>query len=139
MQLNVTITNNTTRACLATVAFAATNEAVNQPWRIDWGDGTIDAVVAGTLTKAHTYAKDGSYNISARANDSRASSVLTVGVHPFPVFDSDKRRLTIPERQRLEAQKAGDIAQVSDEIGSDAGNSAGGYTVKNPATKQADA
>jgi hypothetical protein len=138
MQLNVTVTNNTTRACLATVAFNAAFETVNQPWRIDWGDGTIDSIVAGTLTKTHTYAKDGSYNISARCNDSRSSQVLTVGVLPFPVFDPDKPRLTWPERWKRESDRVAAMTQVKDELGDDAGNSAGGYTVKNPTTKQAD-
>lgn len=48
----------------------------------------------------------------------------------FPVHDPDKRRKTVPERWKAEAEKAKAINQVTDEIGSDPGNTAGGLTIK---------
>lgn len=117
--------------------------------RVDWNDGTayqsMNLDVAGSggapnrYSLDHTYATYSAANYSVRVMGSsgQANQTLQIAVGVPPLFESDKRRLTQPERWALEAQKAKDIVQPSDEIGSDPGNHAApGGTVKNPTTRQ---
>jgi hypothetical protein len=64
--------------------FEPTLEQATQPVRINWGDGTaVDAVASGTLTKTHTYAKEGFFNVVAQANDVRQNFRIKAGTPDY--------------------------------------------------------
>lgn len=52
----------------------------NQPYKIDWGDGTaIDQRASGVTTGTHDYAKPGPYVVTVQANDVSSRQPISVG------------------------------------------------------------
>lgn len=69
----------------ATVTFTAPE--VNQPWKVDWGDGTVETKASGTASGNHTYAKSDTYKVTVSANDNANTQPITVGQTPFKAYD----------------------------------------------------
>jgi PKD repeat protein len=63
-----------------------------QPWKVDWGDGTVATVASGTTSASHTYAKAGFFKITVRGNDASATQTVRVGVPAYPALDAQKMR-----------------------------------------------
>ena len=64
------------------------DQAAGFEWALDFGDGTTEAVVAGTaspLARTHTFAEPGTYNVTATATD-KDSGVSTVAMHEITVL-----------------------------------------------------
>jgi hypothetical protein len=107
--------------------------------RVEWGDNTLyesmTLTTPGTgglpnlYTKAHTYVNPGTVQIEIFDQVKERHKLIVGG--PYPWYDPDKRRKTIPERQQEMLTQIDAMRQVKDEIGPP-DNSVGPYTVKTP-------
>jgi len=66
-----------------TVTWDASYEAVDQAYRIEWGDGTTGAPAGGVNQVVHVYAKEGFYKVAVRSNDTSLTQSLKVGTPDF--------------------------------------------------------
>lgn len=111
MNIKVARTAPDSMQVTATVTFSTTMGETDQPYRIDWGDGTAIAPIgAGAAPQNHIYAKAGTYEVWASANDVRVHAQVTVQdlTHPlYPVFDPIKAPpVTVKDQQAEELEQA---------------------------------
>jgi hypothetical protein len=79
----------------------------------------------------------GPHKLKVQNDDAYITQKVFAGEPPY--HDSDEYRLTEAERWAREAEKARDMRKATPWVGDDPGNTAGGLTVKEPATRQQDA
>ena len=72
---------------LATVTFDA-SDGGDQPFRIDWGDGSgIQSCATGITSAQHSYPKAANYAVVVQANDTRSVEHVTLAVPPGSTYD----------------------------------------------------
>lgn len=109
MKTTITV-NRTTRA--VGVVIALDGGEPNQPFKIDWGDGTAPAAVASGAHAGptnHTYAAGGVYTIVTTGNNLRTTDRVPVG-DVLRAYDPQKFTKTPDQMRQREREKAAQIA-----------------------------
>jgi hypothetical protein len=102
MELTLTKDGTDPLKVTATVTFDA-SDGGNQPYRVDWGDGTVTSVAKDAVSATKTYAKAGTYHVVVQANDCRARDVITAGTLTPPASKLDvmaERTTTLADQTR---------------------------------------
>ena len=76
----------------AVVTFDPAAGEHDQPYRIDWGDGTVEQRASGATSGTHDYAKAGFYKVQVKANDTGSTQVVEAGAPAYPAWDARKVR-----------------------------------------------
>ena len=75
------------------VTFDAAAGEHDQPYKIDWGDGTaIEQRASGASSGTHDYAKAGFYKVKVKANDTSSTQTITAGAPAMPAWNAEKVR-----------------------------------------------
>jgi PKD domain len=78
---------------VADVSFsAALDGQAPQPYKLDWGDGTIVQIASGSPLATHTYAKAGWYDVTVQSNNTSSRQKVEVGPSAFPAPGAAVRR-----------------------------------------------
>jgi hypothetical protein len=95
---------------LATATFDAADGG-DQPFRIDWGDGSgIQSLATGMTGATHTYPKAANYHVVAQANGSRCRAAVTLATPPGSTYD--------PTRVERRGDQAAGAMAVTGRLGS---------------------
>ena len=90
--MEVTLANPTALDATAAVQFTAADGQLAQPYKVDWGDGTVSQMAGGSVLATHTYAKAGHYKIEVASNNVTLKQSLTVGHPGIPAPGATVRR-----------------------------------------------
>lgn len=97
-------------SCVVTFDTAAGEH--DQPYKVDWGDGTIEQRASGTSSGTHDYAKAGFYKVKVQANDTSSTQTVTAGAPSYPAHDAQKVRENVQGPQETLAAIVGTTGRV---------------------------
>jgi hypothetical protein len=109
MKTTITV-NRATRAI--GVVIALDGGEPNQPFKIDWGDGTAPASIASgghAGPTNHTYAAGGVFSVVTSGNNLRTTDKVVVG-EVLRAYDPQKFTKTPDQMKQREREKAAQIA-----------------------------
>jgi hypothetical protein len=117
--MSAIVTDQTARTVSVNVTFDPVLDGADKPWKVDWGDGTVQSIAVGTHQGTHSYAADGEYIVETQDlnGDTRLHQRVLVGNEPFPVWDPEKVQPTPAERQARKRQQIAAMGYAKRYIG----------------------